>query len=425
MPQVVIESQNAYTVGGTTLVAGLVWLTDTGLSRKAAAEKARGEFRETGFDSYALHQFAKTWQYGLCASADATKKSSVYAAAAMLAIAAKAHAYPATWAGAFDIGNGMAQWVMVRDSAITPQGDMIVTHEVAAEYLESAAREGIELRVSDCVPTNSRASIESLLGSRPRGVDQVRLMRPGDKAARSVKLWVLPVGAILMLALGGGAWYWLDAQEQEANRLAAEAAKRATKASAKAAVQLVKAPTPWTQQPSAAARVGACIETYAQFVSRPAGWTATSASCEGSNLAVTFTRSPTAGTIADLLTAVPGAVPNNTGTTATYVAAIPESSADTRPLLPAADAARELISALQAINVRYSVDAAALPALPPLPSGQQYEPAGWKQSKVALIASRLQSGSMLRATDLPGLRATKISITSEQGVSFEGTLYVR
>ena len=424
MLQVVVDGQNAYNVAGVTLVTGLLWLTEPGLSRKAAVDRARKEGRETGRDSYATYQYAKTWQYGLCSAADATKKSAVYAGAAMLADAAKSLAYPATWAGAFDLGNGMAHWVLVRDSAITPNGDVIVTHEVAAELLSQAAAEGVELRVGDIEGCTARATLSTMLGARPRVAEKYRVLRPGDKAARSLKLWVVPAVVLVLLSAGLGVWWWLDAQEEEARQRAADAARRAAQATAKSAVELVQPPRPWLDTPSARTVVKSCTDTLSQFAPRPAGWQIPDAGCERGVLTAALVRTAGAGSVDDLLTVAPAAVVANTGASATLAITLPDAPADGRALEPDAHAFRKLVSTLQSTRLRFSIDAPTPPALPALPEGKQYAPILWKQRKTTITATTRQLDALLTVAGAPGLRATKVAVAN-QTITLEGILYVQ
>jgi Pilin accessory protein (PilO) len=426
---IVFHNAYAFGVNGITLVSGLAWFTESGLSRKQAETKARVDGKEFGRDAFATRAVTtKNVQFGVISSGDASRKSAVYSAAAYLADAAKSRRIPATWAGAFKLDDSRYLFISIRDNAILPDGDKIVSRDVAENLLIDARAASVETIVADAAfgITGSLAIefADFIYAAKLKPRSEFQIFRPGDKAARSTKLFIIPIVALALIGAGVAGWMWWQEQELLAAQKAAELRAK-TEAARKGVVQTILPAAIWEGQPSAIDVARTCWAMSQSSPTSPAGWLLEKVECDQKQATRFFARQSTSGSVAALEHLIPQVSIDDSGRVGLMLVPLSVTPLRVTEALPSLDDSKyEFLTAVQRGYLKYSLSQPQAPQLPPPPPGQTFAAPTWKLRNFTLEGFNSDPATTFAALQIPGQRVSKVTISGNR-LTIEGTLYAQ
>ncbi|MEQ1594612.1 MAG: type 4b pilus protein PilO2 [Casimicrobium sp.] len=427
MADVIFLTPKAFLFQGLTFVAGLEWLTESGLNRKGAEARARSFGNSAADNTYTTRAIDKrAYQFGTMASVEATRKSNVYSFASFLAAAATARKLAVTWAGVFQLDDTHWHFVSLRDGAILPYGDKIVlSKEEALQCLALARESGVETIVAPAdfeVESALRLSLAEFLSSiKLRGRPEFLVFRPGDKAVKGTRVIVIPLLILVALAVGGGGWWYWEEEQAKAAARAAELRARAEAAKRPALRQIIPDPA-WLKRPAARDVLSSCWNISQRGTKTPAGWAHAKTECSETSVVEFFDRRQGAGTVAALRAELPDVTIGESGASATVSKALSLADAPDEELLPLERARQEFLALAQAAYLSPALTASQSPQLPPPKQGQQFVAPTWRLRNFTLDGSLSDMKALAAPLGLPGLRVSKISFVGTRA-KVEGTLY--
>jgi hypothetical protein len=422
-------TKSAFVFEGGTFVGDITWFTESGLNRKSAETRARDVGVKLGEDAYVTRAIdAKNVQFGTINSSETTKKAAAFSVAMLVAAAGAARKLPTTWAGAFELAPGKSFFISIRDNAIMPDGDRIVTREIAEQLLLDAMARGVETIIAApefAVPGARAFDLADFVSVvKNRAAPEFKIVRPGDKATRSSRIIFLPIVLVLIATLVGGAWYWWEA-EQEKSRIALAALRAKEAALKKNTVRTIQAPSEWEGKADPSALFDACWATAQKAPSAPAGWAFKEIACTDLDSALTYTRPPGAGTLDALMAAVPAATVDESGNSVSARTKFVGMPIAAKSALPSsADSKAFFIDLAQRAFLTFSLSQATSPKPPPPQPGETFVPPTWQYRTYTLDGPMGDAAAIASVLRAPGLRISKITINSAS-TKVEGTLYAK
>jgi Pilin accessory protein (PilO) len=430
--QVDFISARAFTLNGVTFVAGLTWFTESGLGRKESQTKAIDEGRAIGEECYAIRLIDKKhYQFGTVAQSDATRKSVVFSIAAHVAAGGQLKRLPTTWVGLFQLTSDKFLYISIRDGALMPDGDRVVTRDIGLTLLQEARDIGTEAIVAaNELGFDSPAFALDLLGILSPvgkgGKNEFRVFRPGEKAARSFKRFVLPLVFIALVAAMATALYWWQAQEAKLE--AERRALAAQQAALKNKVTIIVPKPAWEDRPAARNVIEACHRALLARESTPAGWSWRDTVCDEKQVTHAYTRPNIGGgTIGQFRNAVDEEVTFSDAGDAASVVSVFTTLANAAQEVPpqAEESKRIFIASAQSHFLTFSLGKVETPVMPPPKPGEAYEKASWQQRLFSYEGNSVDASALLAPAATPIMRITKITHSSGNRTKIEGQLYAK
>ena len=370
-------------------------------------------------------------QYGTTRASDATRKSVVFSLASHLAAAARARKFAVTWAGVFELPNGLYAFISVREDAILPEGDRICDAATARDLIAAAIAERVEKIIAPLDFSIANAQIESIerfiSGARSsfKPDSEFRIWRPGDKASQSTRRYALPAALLIFVCAAGGGWWWWQ-QQQEVDRLRQAELKAKEIAARKGGQSRVIEVSPaWEGRPLGGDYLRACLAAIQPIVKSPAGWTWKETVCDGNKALHSYVKAPGSGRAAQFMNEMPEADISDGGNAATKTDRLNLPVAPKEQLLDLDGSKRAFLSKTQESLFNGSLTAAQSPQLPPTPPGQTYTAPTWKLRNFTIDGTGGRPEKFLRALDIPGLRVNRLTVSANMRIKVEGTLYAQ
>jgi hypothetical protein len=388
-------------VNGRNWVAGMSWASFDEEPDKDELSKDASRLKS---DWYTVRIGQSAIQAGFCPAIDGVKKPrKLYSLAAMLADSAEQ-----PWMGIFNISEGLWWFVAVRDRhAILPNGDF-----VGGEQEIKALRDSLSGYTDWKYLDGDLEALSKFISGVKEKPTPVKATS-GNNTSPVIYMGVFS----LILAIGGGYYWWHQKQINEA-RERAVAMEKMRALLFMQETPAPKAPSPLLTTPSPMAWLNACASIINYLPLSFAGWALAQSTCTSNAVSVSWERREGA-TVANK----PDGELSSDGER--IIQTIPLSDLDMHGIDDAKDLQSERVSIFawgQSANIPVLLSQPPAPVLLPGAKPDPKTPAPIPQIEVK-IDTKI-SPFKLDFSSIPGLRLNKL-VSTATGWSLEGTLYGR
>lgn len=359
-----MSSVHIHKINGKSFVSGLTWEV---LYRPLGYMKEAREIgRREGMDIVAIRR--KTIIQAGFVAKDQGVSNRMYSLAAVLA-----DALDETWVGVFKLDEVNYAFVAVEEGAIRPECDVVGTREQILEKLVSIYSSSELQNKKMYLPADfnfggKEVSLESLLvRGKVKREHRLRYLTLG----LSRREW--GVVALGLLGIGAAGAGWMAWQEGERARERDVAIRRQQalaelRARSEQNISLTALHHPWAEQPSTPTFLSTCGAALGALPLYVGGWVLDTAKCEATGWQAIYERRLPV-TVNDFLADARRHFHTSPqwdagANKATITQALTMKAGGDETLLPMDERLRSFVSAMQTLDIKYTLTATPLPAIP-------------------------------------------------------------